>query len=197
MNILLRAIPFIVVIGLNVLAQASRYKINMLMPYILIALALLTINLLILLVLKKKDYFAFGISGVAITGLAAVFVLPQLGQFYIKHIIEGLYLGLFLMASIPLIIRIKPFCFSISEKDYPPVIVRSKSFLKINYVMSALWAVLFLLSIVFTIIHYSNDTGLQTIIAMLVPILIQVCIGIPLTKFLPDYLTCSILANGV
>ena len=93
MDKLLRAIPFIIVIGLNVLAEVSRYKINMLAPFILIGAIVLLVNFAIVLLLKKKDYFVFGISGIALAGQSAVFLHPELGLFYIHHIIEGLYLG--------------------------------------------------------------------------------------------------------
>ena len=188
MNTLLRSIPFIVVIALNVFAEASRFKINMLSPFLLAGGAVLLLNVLLLLLLKKKDYFVFGISGVAIMGISTVFVFPAIGHFYIQHIIEGLYLGLFLMASIPLLMGIKPFCFSISEKQYPAVIVNSKGFLKLNNLMSGLWAALFALCILLTAITYADDAAIQTVISTLIPIVMLLSIGIPLNKYLPTYL---------
>jgi len=188
MSAIIRFIPFIAVIALNVLAQATRYKANMLVHYILIVVSILLINLLTAFILKRKDYFVFGISGVALIGSTSVFIFPNIGQFYLENIIEGLYFGMFLMASLPLILKIKPFTFFISTKKYPQVIVNSNNFLKLNNLMSAIWAFLFVLGIIFTAIPYSNDEVLQTIIATLVPIVILINVGIPLNKYLPDYL---------
>lgn len=144
MNTILRSIPFIVVIGLNVLAQAAHYRVSMLEPYIHVGASILIVNLLITLFLKKRDYFVYGISGVALSGFASVFVFTEIGQFYLEHIIEGLYFGMFLMATVPLTIGVKPFTFSISAKKYPQVIVNSNNFLKLNNLMSAIWAFLLL-----------------------------------------------------
>ncbi|MCP4295076.1 MAG: hypothetical protein GY786_05675 [Proteobacteria bacterium] len=188
MSIILRVIPFIAVITLNVFAQATRYKINMMVPYLLIVTSVLVLNLMVILILKKKDYFAFGLSGVAITGSLSVFILPEVGQFYLRNIIEGLYLGLFLMAVLPQIFGLRPFSFYISEKDYPPVIVKSNSFLKLNNLMSSIWGFLFALSILLTAVPYSDDAAIQTIISVLVPIVLQLLIGIPINKYLPEYL---------
>ncbi len=176
------------VIALNVLAQVARYKVDMLMPYILAIASILLANLFVAFFHKKKDYFAFGISGVALLGSISVFLLPQIGQFYLENIIEGLYFGMFLMAIVPVIIKIKPFTFFISAKDYPQVIVNSNNFLKLNNLMSVIWAFLFALGIIFTAIPYANDEALQTIIATLVPIAFLIMVGIPLNKYLPGYL---------
>ncbi len=189
MNLIIRLIPFGAVISLNIFVQAARYEANMLVPCILTVVFILLINLFVAFILKRKDYFVFGISGVALIGSASVFLFPQIGQFYLEHVIEGLYLGLFLMAVVPLLVGIKPFTFFISARKYPRVIVNSENFLKLNNLMSALWAFLFLSGIIFTAIPYTGDETTQTIIATLVPIIILVGVGIPLSKYLPDYLT--------
>ena len=188
MSILIKVVPFIVIIVVNVLAQDARFKASMLAPYILIAILILLINLTVVFILKRNDYFAFGVSSVALFGSASVFLFPNIGQFYLEHIIEGLYFGLFLMATLPLIFRIRPFTFFISAKNYPHTIIKSNNFLKLNNLMSAIWAFLFVLGIIFTAIPYSNDVAIQTIIATLIPITILVTVGIPINKYLPDYL---------
>ena len=188
MNVIIRSIPFMAVILLNVLAQASRYKVDMLEPYILAMAAILLINLLFAFIVKRKDYFAFGISGVALLGSASVFILPEVGRFYLENIIEGLYLGLFLMAIVPVIIKIKPFTYFIAQEDYPQVIANSNNFLKLTNLMSVIWAFLFALGVILTAIPYSNDIAWQTVIATIVPITFLLTVGLPLNKYLPDYL---------
>jgi hypothetical protein len=41
---------------------------------------------------RQKEYFTSGIASVGIVGIAAALLAPTIGQFYIEHIIESLYL---------------------------------------------------------------------------------------------------------
>ncbi len=188
MNTIITLVPFIAVIALNVLAQTARYQVDMLVPYILIVVAILLINLLTAFILKKKIYFTFGISGVALFGCVSVFVFQDIGQFYLEHIIEGLYLSLFIVAFFPPLLKLEPFTFEFSKKKYPEPITSGQQFLKINLIINYIWAGLFAFSIILTIIPYHSDTVINTIIATIVPIVLQLAFGIPATVKLPDYL---------
>jgi multimeric flavodoxin WrbA/putative sterol carrier protein len=183
-----RIISFTAVIALNVLAQASRFHIATLTPFIIGVLVILVINLLLSIALKKKDYFTYGISAVAILGTISVFLIPKVGQFYIENIIPGLYLGLFIIAFFPPLLKLDPFTFEFSKKNYPEAVTSSQQFLKINLIINYIWAGLFALAIVLTIVPYHSDYAINTIIATLVPIFLQLAIGIPVTVKLPDYL---------
>ncbi len=61
--------------------------------------------------------------------------------------------------------------------------VETAQFRRINLVMAALWAGLFAIAIVLSVIPYSQDSGLQVIISSLVPIALLLGVGLP-----PDFL---------
>ena len=185
---IITTIPFASVITLNIFADVSHYNIEMLKPMVLIIGAVLLLNLIIASLLKVKDYFTYGISVVAILGSISVFLIPLIGQVYLESIIVGLYLGLFIVAFFPPLFRIKPFTFNISEKNYSEAIVKGKPFLKINLIINYIWAGLFAIAMLLTVVKYSDNSIMQTIISMVVPIIVLISIGIPATKKLPTIL---------
>ncbi|MFW9946947.1 MAG: NAD(P)H-dependent oxidoreductase [Candidatus Odinarchaeota archaeon] len=187
-KILITTIPYISVILLEIFANVSNYNIEIFKPFTLIIGAVLLLNLITASLLKVNDYFTYGISVVAILGSISVFLIPSVGQIYLENIIAGLYLGLFVAAFFPPLFKLKPFTVSISEKNYSEAIVESKQFLKINLIINYIWAGLFAISIVGTVIKYSDNSVLQTLLSIVVPIILLVSIGIPVTKKLPTIL---------
>jgi len=183
-----KIIPFIAIIALNVFAQAGGFRLELLKPFALIVGAVLAINLILSLLLKVNNYFTFGLTGVGLTGIISIFIFPVLGQIYAENVIVGLYLGLFIVAAFPPLFKIKPFTFQFSEKNYPEAVTGGQQFLRINLILNYFWAVLFALCILLTVIPYHQDAAINTIIATLVPIVLQLAIGIPVTVKLPGYL---------
>jgi hypothetical protein len=174
-------------------------KVVFVIIYTVIQYKIFVTILLLELALRERqlEYFTSGIASVGIVGIAAALWAPTIGHFYIEHIIESLYLGLFLMAIIPVILNKRPFTVQISEKDYPDVIVRSSGFLKINYLMSTIWSLIFVACIFLTSFHYSNVYILQTLIAIFAPIIFLLTVGLPMNKFLPTYLMRNASYSGV
>jgi putative sterol carrier protein len=99
-----------------------------------------------------------------------------------------MYLGLLLVTIIPPIFKLKLFTYEFSEKNYPESVIKGEQFYKINLVLNFVWSVLFALAILLTIIKYNNDEAINTIISTFVPIALLLIVGIPITKYLPDYL---------
>ncbi len=188
MKTIIKNLPFAGVIILNILSEASMHSLDAVKPFVLIINIILILNLLLAMKMKISTYFMFGITGVAVLGGISVFAFPLLGEIYLHNIIVGLYLGLFIVAAFPPLFKMKPFTFEFSEKDYPKAVTEGIQFLKINLILNYIWAFIFALAIVLTKIQYSTDSGIQTIAATVVPILLQVIIGIPLTKKLPKIL---------
>ena len=180
-----KTIPFTSVIALNVFADINHFNLENLRPLIITIGAILLLNLLISSVLKVKDYFLYGISVVSLLGIISVILFPSIGQYYIENVIVGLYLGLFIVAFFPPLFKFKPFTVNISKKDYPEVIVKSKQFLKINLIINYIWASLFAIAMVLTVVNYSENKILQTILSMVIPIILQLSIGILATKKIP------------
>ncbi|NVM35453.1 MAG: NAD(P)H-dependent oxidoreductase [Candidatus Lokiarchaeota archaeon] len=187
-KILITTIPYISVILLEIFANVSNYNIEIFKPFNLIIGAVLLLNLITASLLKVNDYFTYGISVVAILGSISVFLFPSVGQIYLENIIAGLYLGLFVAAFLPPLFKLKPFTVSISEKNYSEAVVESKQFLKINLIINYIWAGLFAISIMGTVVKYSDNSVLQTLLSIVVPIILLVSIGIPVTKKLPTIL---------
>jgi len=189
MKKLIKIFPFIAVIALNILAEGSGFRMRNVMPFVLIIAVLISVNLILSFIFKVKSYFLYGLSGIVILGTLAVLIVPNsIGQLYIENIIVGLYLGLFIVAFFPPLFKIDPFTFEFSKDDYPEAVTKSEQFLNINLILNYFWAVLFAIGIVLTVISYHPDDAINSIIATLLPIIMQIAIGIPVTAKLPNYL---------
>jgi putative NADPH-quinone reductase/putative sterol carrier protein len=195
MKLIIKSLPFASVIILNILSEASMNSLETMKPFVLIINVILILNLLVAIKMKISTYFMFGLTGVAVLGGVSVFAFPPLGEIYLRNIIVGLYLGLFIVAAFPPLFKMKPFTFEFSVKDYPKAITEGQQFLKINLIINYIWLFLFAVAIVLTKVQYSSDSGIQTIIAIVVPILLQVIIGIPLTIKLPKILMQKVKGN--
>ena len=188
MKKILKIVPFAAVITLNVFADINHFDLELLKPYTIIIGIILLLNVIASLLIKLNDYFTYGISAVGLLGMMSVFLIPSIGQFYIENVIVGLYFGLFIVAVFPPLLKLDPFTFSFSAKDYPEAIVKSKLFLKINLIINYIWAGLFAISMILTVVTYSENRVLQIILSMIVPIALQLSIGIPATIKLPGIL---------
>jgi len=195
MKKIIKGLPFVIVIALNVFAQVLHYELESMKLIAIIAGALLLVNMLIAIVLKIKHYFLYGISVVGIIGITFLLIGGPIGELYIKHIITGLYFGLFIVAFFPPLFKMKPFTIEFSEGDYSKAITKGTQFLKINLILNYLWALLFLIAIILTNITYSSNEILQTVLATAIPILLQVIIGIPMTMKLPRTLMDVVKGN--
>lgn len=188
MTKLLKAVPFIMVIFINIIAQASRFYTPVITPFLYIVIGVLSINLLLNTILKSMDYFTLGISSVAITGILLTLFTSSIGDFYLRNIIGGLYLGLFLISFFPPLFKLEPFTFAFSKRSYSDAITNGKQFLKINLILNYMWAIVFALCIALSTITYSSDNSLNMALSTGLPFIIQLLIALPLTIFLPSFL---------
>ena len=184
----LKMIPFIGVILLNVLSEASKHNLETVMPFLLVISGVLLLNLLIAVKFKYTTYFMYGITGVAVAGAISALVSPTVGEFYLHNIISGLYVGLFIVAFFPPLLKMNPFTFEYSVKGYSKAITKGSQFLKINLILNYMWVVIFAIALVLTKITYTEDKILQQVLATAVPLLVQLGIGLPLTIKLPAIL---------
>ncbi len=187
-KVFIKNVPFVTVIMLNIFAQVKKYDVSNLKSYILVTAIILIANLIWAIIKKNKSYFVYGVTAVALVGSLSALISPSAGSFYVKHIIEGLYLGLFIVAFFPPLFKLDPFTFEFSKKDYPDVITTGNQFLRINLIINYMWAGLFATALVLTTMTYHPDVVINTIIATLLPAALQLSIGLPLTIKLPGYL---------
>ncbi len=188
MRFIIKYLPFVGIIAINSLAVAGKYRLENLKPYILVISVIVLLNFIIAIIAKVKNYFVYGVSGIVIIGGISVFYLPSVGQIYLENAIAGLYLGLFLIAVLPPLFKLDPFTYEFSKKNYPEVITKTDQFRKINIIINYIWAVLFGISIILSVIKYSDDGGIQVIISNIVPIVLLLAVGIPINIKLPSVL---------
>ena len=188
MKFIIKYLPFVGIISINSLAVAGRYRLESLKPYILVISAIVLLNFIIAIIAKVKSYFVYGVSGIVIIGGISVFYWPLLGQIYLENAIAGLYVGLFLVAMLPPLFKLDPFTYEFSKKNYPEVITRTDQFRKINIIINYIWAALFGISIILSVIKYSDDGGIQVIISSIVPIVLLLAVGLPVNKIFPSVL---------
>ena len=188
MKNIIKYIPFVALITLNIFAEGSGFRMRNVQPFVLIFTLLIVINFILALVFKVKSYFLYGLTGISVLGALMVFFIPDIGQIYIENIIATMYFGLLLVTIIPPLFKLKPFTFEFSKKRYPESVTKGQQFLKINLILNYLWSVLFALAILLTILRYHSDDAINTIISTLIPVAVLVIVGIPLTTKLPGYL---------
>lgn len=188
MKFILKYLPFAGIIAINTFANAGRFHLENLKPYVLVISMLVLFFCIIAFVMKVRSYFTYGVAGIVILGAIAVFFVPSIGQFYLENAISGLYFGLLVVAFFPPLLKMDPFTYEYSKKDYPEVVTQTNQFRKINIIINYLWASLFTICIVLSKVTYSDDNALQMIISNVAPILLLVLVGIPMNIKLPGYL---------
>ncbi len=99
----------------------------------------------------------------------------------ISRPMTGLYVFLFLMAAIPPLLGLQTFTYYFARRTTPEPFRKSRLFRRVNLILTGFWALLFLLS-----------TGAQFIpllpLRIGVPLVLQLGIGLPLTRILIPYL---------
>ncbi len=181
-------LPFVWIITLNSLAVATGCRLRVLTPLLLAFAVIVALNLIAAAALRITHYFTYSVGGVTLLGIAAALFVPAAGQLFIEHAIAGLYAGLLLAAVVPPLLGWVPFTYEFSRNRYPQAIVESQAFRRVNGIINGMWAGLFALAIVLSVIPYAADSGLQVVISSVVPIAVQLAIGLPLTFKLPELL---------
>lgn len=187
-NVIIRHLPFAVIIFINVLANGARFYANPLKPYLVAASVILVLNLLIALRRKIVTYFMIGITSMVILGTVAVFLAAPAGSLFLENVIPSLYVALFCVAFFPPLLGLDPFTYEYSRKDYPSAVWSTRQFVVINLILNYVWVGIFIVTFGLSLIHYSDSSLYQQLLQNLLPIIVLLGIGYPLTKKLPSYL---------
>ncbi len=99
-----------------------------------------------------------------------------------------IYTILFLIASLLPLLGKKPFTYYVSKGGYSDAITQSEVFLKINNIISYVWAFIFALAFVLVQIEYSTYSTTNIIISNGVAFLPQILIGVPASIYIPIYI---------
>ncbi len=188
MKFIIKYLPFVGIIAINSLAIAGSYRLENLKPYVLVISAIVLVNFIIAIVVKVKSYFIYGVSAIVFFGAVLVYCLPSLGQIYLENTITGLYIGLFLTAMLPPLFSLDPFTYEFSKKNYPEIITKTDQFQKINIIMNYIWAGLFGICIILSIIKYTGGPSMQIVLSSIVPIGLLLFVGLPVNIKLPSIL---------
>ena len=152
MRFIIKILPFAGIIAINSLAIAGSFRLENLKPYILSISLMVLFNIIAAIIAKVKSYFIYGISGIVLMGTLSVYYLQSLGQIFLENTIAGLYSGLFLAAMLPPLFKFDPFTYEFSKKKYPEVITKTDQFRKINIIINYIWAGLFGVCIILSVI---------------------------------------------
>ena len=195
MKLINRITALALVMTFNIIAQIKHYELKDLELISIVILVLLILNLIINISKYKKDFITIGISSIAIIGITSIFILPIVGEIYTKNVIAFFYLSLFLVSLLPQLFNQDPFTVEISKGAYPESVTKTDQFININIIIANVWAMIFLIAIVLTIIPYSSNNTINTILSIILPIIPQVTIGIFASIKLPHYLMGRVKAK--
>lgn len=188
MKNLIKYFPFAAFIALNVLAKGSGFRLNLMLLFILGFAAILGINFVIALILKLKNQFLVSLTISGILATIFTFISTSFAQFFIENVIALLYIGLLGMALIPPLTGKEVFTYQFSKGKYSETIVKSAQFQKINLILNYIWAIFFLSAALLSIANYHENKAINSVLRTLIPIALQVGLGIPITIKLPKYL---------
>jgi len=187
-NRVVRNLPFVVIILINILANGARFSAGPMKPYLAAACMLLALNLLLAVRRKTVTYFMVGISSMVMLGTLALFFDTPAGGLFLRNVIPSLYIALFLVAFFPPLVGLDPFTYEYSKKDYPAAVWSTRQFIVINLILNYIWAGIFAATFALSLVHFSESALCQQLLQNILPIAVLLGIGYPLTKKLPEIL---------
>ncbi|MEM4523426.1 MAG: FAD-dependent oxidoreductase [Nitrososphaeria archaeon] len=114
------------------------FKLGILLSFIL--------SLVLVVPMKKlKSFNLMDLASLIYFSLASVAAYIFNLEFFVEQSGFTGYFALFLMAAFSLVIK-QPFTFKVAKKDWPESYWREKSFLLINYVISLVWMLIFMVN---------------------------------------------------
>jgi putative sterol carrier protein len=193
MNRLLNILPILFFSALMTAGFSSGFSL----PTMRTASLLLLIAVgVVLAILRKKD----GISPISWTfaaylGLAAIafWLWPAgLGRLLSRVPLAFLYLMLLLTATVPQLLGRKPFTTFFAERRTPEPARATDIYKRINLTMSWVWAAIFAVCLLMSLLpqlltHIAFSRAETLIFTSLVPLVLNLGIGLPFTMKYPDY----------
>lgn len=135
--------------------------------------------------MKRFAYFLISILFMITVWFLGNFMYPPVSGWLSQHLNAGLYIALFLSAAIPPVLGLKPFTHFFAKGRYPEAIVRSKKFRKINLTINWIWTAIFLTCAILSGTHVSHDPEIHVYLSVVLPIALQILIGIPSIIVIP------------
>jgi multimeric flavodoxin WrbA/putative sterol carrier protein len=128
----------------------------------------------------KPTYFDWAIFGYFLVISLSLALWPQAaGAVLTEYAVTGIYVTLFAAAFVPPLLGMDPFTYHYAKKYTPQAVWGNPIFVRINQIMTFVWAVLFATCIVLSIYP-------SVVTRALIPIAIIVGFGVPLNLRFPD-----------
>ncbi|MBW1702326.1 MAG: NAD(P)H-dependent oxidoreductase [Deltaproteobacteria bacterium] len=127
--------------------------------------------------ITKLDY---GVVLFWTAGLGLSLFTQSFSQLYLlRYFTTFLYISLFLMAYLPVVFGAEPFTIAFAKRTTPEMFWETDLFITINRIMTLVWAGLFLMAMLITLIP-------GVITQIIIPIVLVMSVGIPFTMKFPD-----------
>ena len=177
--IFLNMAPFPAIIYFQVWASGGRTPENLLV----MAASLLAWCALVIMVAYRWDrpgYFDWAIAGYFVVVLGLLWWRPAEGvRFIDRYAATGVYIALFAAAFFPPLLGLAPFTMQFAKKSAPPEVWETSIFIRINLIMTYVWAGIFAVGI---ILSFFPSLLMKTII----PNVLIIGFGFPFNRLFPD-----------
>ncbi|PKL18503.1 MAG: hypothetical protein CVV49_05305 [Spirochaetae bacterium HGW-Spirochaetae-5] len=193
LRIFFLAAPFLIYSAFRTMISIFMISDYTMVKFTAVFSVLVIISLIVFqLRMKDKNYFSFAVSGALLFFTSVIFYADQgilknsvsdagLSAFIFSRPESVLYVSLLLMALIPPLFGRNPFTYYFAKEIVPEMFWETRLFRVVNIVISYFWAIIFALSLGS---QFSNNA----VFAHIVPVVLQLLVGVPATKFLIPFL---------
>jgi hypothetical protein len=131
--------------------------------------------------IDKPSYFDWAICAYFISIALLLYLMPDIGRKIITHYaVTGIYLTLFMASFIPPVMGMEPFTSQFARKTSPPEVWRNPLFVRINRIMTFVWAGIFVSCILLSLYP-------SVITRACIPLMIIIFLGVPFNTKFPDF----------
>lgn len=192
MNRLLAILPTAVIVAYMVVGQIHDFRFGIMRPLSLFFLLLMAPTLYFLRRQDRASIIEKSMFGYIILAATALWLWPEgLGRLLAAYPVVSLYAVFFVSVAGPPLLGREPFTEHFARRRTPPEVWQTDIFKRINLHMTWAWAGIFAacgLAALVPDIFPTIDTRLTGILFQVaVPMVFLLGIGLPLTKYYPDY----------
>lgn len=134
-------------------------------------------------ILKYNTYIEKAFLGFLLVGALWVNTLPErAAHIFVDHSVALLYFTLFLMTLLPQLFGYDPFTYTVAKAWYPRTVWDAPDFRLLNFRITYLWSVIFLLSTLSSFLG-----GGKPLYSIVIPFALCIGIGVLFSRKYPDY----------
>jgi len=184
LNIIFFATSFIPVIVFKSIARLGEANLDQARVATVVGLTLAIIQFILAKrYLKHVSYLEWAFLGYLAFGTAWVYLAPtDISSFFVDNSIAILYFVLFLTALIPQFFGYEPFTYAVAKRFIAEQAWKTPQFRTINLHLTYFWS-----GLLFTCFLSSWLGHGKPLFAILIPLAIFLSIGVPVSRFYPNY----------